>query len=112
MNDYYEFKKKIQDLVKAWNNVIKPGIEESGQYGETNTRKYLIDPVLDALNWVDDGSKKIVDNEFAVKHKTGTGSADYALKVKGKPKIAIQIGIKYKRITKNRTQGHNFIEKL
>lgn len=90
MNDYFEFKKKIQELVKAWNNVIKPGIEESGQYGETNTRKYLLDPVLEALNWVDDGSKKIIDNEFSIKHKTGTGSADYALKVNGIPKILIE----------------------
>lgn len=90
MNDYFEFKKKIHELVKAWNNVIKPGIKESGQYGETNTRKYLIDPILDALNWVDDGSKKIIDNEFSVKHKTGTGSADYALKVNGIPKILVE----------------------
>jgi type I restriction-modification system DNA methylase subunit len=90
MNDYFEFKKKIQELVKAWNTVIKPGIDESGQYGETNTRKYLIDPILDALNWVDDGSKKIIDNEFSVKHKTGTGSADYALKVNGIPKILVE----------------------
>lgn len=90
MNDYYEFKNKIQELVKAWNTIIKPGIEESGQYGETNTRKYLIDPILDALNWVDDGSKKIIDNEFSVKHKTGTGSADYALKVNGIPKILVE----------------------
>ena len=90
MNDFNQFKDKVNELVRVWKTVIKPGIEESGQYGETNTRKYLIDPILDALNWIDGGSKKIVDNEFAVKHKTGTGSADYALKVNGIPKILVE----------------------
>lgn len=90
MNDFNQFKDKVRELVNAWNKVIKPGIEESSQYGETNTRRYLIDVILEALNWVDDGSKKIVDNEFAVKHKTGTGSADYALKINGVPKILLE----------------------
>jgi adenine-specific DNA-methyltransferase len=90
MNDYHQFRDKIRELVSRWKKEIKPGIEEQGQYGETNTRKYIIDPVLEALNWVDDGSKKTVDNEFAVKHKTGTGSADYALKVNGIPKILLE----------------------
>jgi len=90
MNDYHQFRDKIKKLVQTWKKVIKPGIGESGKYGETNTRKYLIDPVLEALNWVDDGSKKIVDNEFAVKHRTGTGSADHALKVNNVPKILLE----------------------
>ena len=82
MNDYYQFKEDIKKLLKAWNDIIKPHIEKGKEYGETNTRKYIIDPILEALNWVDDGSKKIVDNEFSIKHPTGTGSADYALKVR------------------------------
>jgi len=90
MNDFFQFRNEIRDLAKAWKTIISPGIEESGQYGETNTRKYLIDPILKALNWIDDGSKTVVDNEFAIKHKTGTGSADYALKINGIPKILIE----------------------
>ena len=90
MNDFHQFRDKVRELVQIWKKTVKPGIEESGQYGETNTRKYLIDPILEALNWVDDGSKKIIDNEFAVKHKTGTGSADYALKINGVPKILLE----------------------
>ena len=90
MNDYFEFKHEIKKIVDAWKKTIKPHIETNGEYGETNTRKYIIDPILNALNWVDDGSKTIVDNEFSIKHQTGTGSADYALKVNEIPKILIE----------------------
>lgn len=90
MNDINQFRERVRELIEIWKKSIKPHIEEAGEYGETNTRKYLIDPILEALNWVDDGSKKIIDNEFAVKHKTGTGSADYALKVNEVPKILIE----------------------
>ena len=90
MNNFHQFRDKIRELVQIWKKTIKPGIEEQGTYGEENTKDNLIDPVLEALNWVDDGSKKIVDKEFAVKHKTGTGSADYALKVNGVPKIFLE----------------------
>jgi type I restriction-modification system DNA methylase subunit len=90
MNDFHQFRDKIRELVKAWKTEIQPTIEKTGQYGETNTRKYLIDPILEALNWVDDGSKKIVDNEFSIRHATGTGSADYALKVNNVPKILVE----------------------
>jgi len=90
MNDFNQFRDKISELVNVWKKVIEPEINKSGQYGETNTRKYLIDPILEALNWVDDGSKKVIDNEFAIKHKTGTGSADYALKINGVPSILLE----------------------
>ncbi|MBU3897075.1 MAG: N-6 DNA methylase [Nanoarchaeota archaeon] len=90
MNDFNQFKITMKEIVDNWKKNIKPGIEEQGKYGETNTRKYLIDPVLNALNWVDDGSKKIIDNEFSIKHKTGIGNADYALKIDNVPKILIE----------------------
>lgn len=90
MNNYSKFKEQIKELVSNWKSIIEPGINEQKQYGEENTKDNLIDPVLNALNWKDDGSKNIVDKEFSIKHKTGSGSADYALKHNGTPKILLE----------------------
>ena len=90
MQDIHSTRRKVKELVDAYNQIIKPHIKEKKKYGETNTRKNLIDRLLEALNWVDPGDKSVVDNEFYVKGKKGFGTADYALKVNGEVKILIE----------------------
>jgi len=77
---------KIRKIQEKYREEIKPNEEK---YGEENTKKDLIIPILQILNW-DTESKTEVDAEFCIKNIRSSGSADYALKIDGEIKLLIE----------------------
>lgn len=63
-------------------------IEESPQMDEQNTKRKVIEPLIELLGW--DILSTEVELEYSVQMGTGTKKVDYALKLEGTPVVFIE----------------------
>lgn len=77
-------KKKLNDIVMAINNFSKTDMISS----EANTKKKIIEPLLEILNW-DTRSNEVV-LEYPIKIGSTTKYVDYALMLENKPVVLVE----------------------
>jgi predicted type IV restriction endonuclease/predicted transport protein len=76
--------KEFSNIAKAIDNFSKRGRISS----EENTKKKIIEPLLDVLGWDTRGNE--VELEFPVSMGTGTNTVDYALMLENEPVVFVE----------------------
>lgn len=68
---------------------LRKNLRDNAELNEADTKGRLVEPVLGELGWDMLGDE--VDREHGVDVGSGTGHADYALKIDGKPKVFVEV---------------------
>lgn len=78
----------LSDDLAAYSQRSSSLIEESPQMDEQNTKRKIIEPLLELLGW--NMLSSDVELEYSVQMGTGTKKVDYALKIGGTPVVFIE----------------------
>lgn len=68
---------------------LRKNLNDNAKLNEADTKGRLVEPVLGELGWDLLGDE--VDRERGVDVGSGTGHADYALKIDGKPRVFVEV---------------------
>lgn len=79
---------EFQEQLREYENRSTALIEESPQMDEQNTRRKIIEPLIEVLGW--DILSSEVELEYSVQMGSGTKKVDYALKLEGAPVVFIE----------------------
>jgi predicted type IV restriction endonuclease len=78
----------LHDDFAAYSKRSSTLIEESPQMDEQNTKKKIIEPLIELLGW--DMLSSDVELEYSVQMGTGTKKVDYALKIEDTPVVFVE----------------------
>jgi hypothetical protein len=78
----------LSDDLAAYSERSSSLIEESPQMDEQNTKRKVVEPLLELLGW--DMLSSDVELEYSVQMGTGTKKVDYALKIEGTPAVFVE----------------------
>lgn len=78
----------LSDDLAAYSERSSSLIEESPQMDEQNTKRKVIEPLLELLGW--DMLSSDVELEYSVQMGTGTKKVDYALKIEDTPVVFVE----------------------
>lgn len=76
-------------ISRAFWERLRGNLKDNVNLNEADTKGRLVEPVLGELGW--DLLSDEVDREFGVDVGSGTGHADYALKIDGRPRVFVEV---------------------